>query len=99
MTFTELAKRAGLSRSTFYKAVRNSRGLRPETIAQLDQALEWPPGACAQILNGGDPPPQPPRGNEQARVEARLQCVERQLAALWDAVARIDPTTRVRNAC
>ncbi|ETZ65127.1 cro/C1-type HTH DNA-binding domain protein [Mycobacterium sp. MAC_080597_8934] len=40
MTFTELAKRAGLSRSTFYKAVRNSRGLRPETIAQLDQALE-----------------------------------------------------------
>lgn len=99
MTFTELAKRAGLSRSTFYKAVRNSSGLRPDSLGQLDEALEWLPGVCAHILAGGDPPPEPPRGNEQARVEARLQCMERQLAVLWEAIARIDPTVRVRDAC
>ncbi len=99
ITFTALAERAGLNRSTLYKAVRNSSGLRPSSLDQLDEALHWPAGTCAHILAGGDPPQDPPPGGEHTTIEARLRSIERQISALWDAVALIDPNIRMRNAC
>lgn len=72
----DLAERSGVSAATLRKlAAGGSGGFRPQTLARVSEALEWPPGALMAVLEGGEVP-----GGASSRLGGRRR--EARLAAL-----------------
>ncbi|MGH7341866.1 MAG: helix-turn-helix domain-containing protein [Candidatus Rokuibacteriota bacterium] len=66
----DAAARARISDQTWLN-VEHGRGASERKLAQIERALDWPPGTIDAILGGSDPPP----------VEADRRVLLLQLAA------------------
>lgn len=86
MTWAELARTAGLSKDTVYRAVKQARRMRPETLTKIDIALDWPIGTCAHVIDGGTPPQE---AIHHVKVDARLQGIETQLTELTQLLGQL----------
>ncbi|MEW1803232.1 helix-turn-helix domain-containing protein [Streptomyces virginiae] len=51
-----LSERAGISKGTCHR-VEEGQPIRDTSYAKIDAALDWAPGSCAAIRDGGDPTP------------------------------------------
>jgi hypothetical protein len=50
------AKAGGTSKGTWQR-VENGQPIRPTNYVKIDALLQWAPGSCAAILDGGEPVP------------------------------------------
>ncbi|MFJ7525208.1 hypothetical protein ACIQ1S_09795 [Streptomyces griseus] len=48
------AKAAGTSKGTWQR-VERGEGIRPTNYTKIDGLLQWAPGSCRAIINGGEP--------------------------------------------
>lgn len=85
----ETARRASVSRMTWYEWENGRRAPRDYNFAGIDEAMEWEPGGVEAILAGGDPTPaqgrrQPTKAELRALLIARLAAVEAQYPEIHD---------------
>ncbi|MBW3536196.1 MAG: helix-turn-helix transcriptional regulator [Actinobacteria bacterium] len=77
----EVAFRSGVSVATLRKMQSGAPAtFRPQTLARVSEALEWPSNALLLVLEGGRPPPAR-RTTTTAGREARLAAMCARLAA------------------
>lgn len=89
MTWAGFAEKAALSRATLHRAVKQSREMRPSTLAKIDVALDWPIGTCARVIEGDTPPLDEAYQGDHAQVDARLQHIEHLLVELNSGVSAL----------
>lgn len=90
MTWAGFAETAALSRATLHRAVKQSREMRPATLAKIDVALDWPIGTSAHVIDGGTPPIDEAYRGDHAQVDARLQHIEHLLVELNSGVTALN---------
>lgn len=74
----DLAARSGVSPATLRKLCSGAEGhYRPQTLARVSEALDWPPNALVEILGGAampaSPAPAPQFGRRTARLATRAE--------------------------
>lgn len=94
MSWADLARSASLGKDTIYRAVKQHRAMRPETLTKLDVALDWPIGTCAQVIAGGAAPQEQ---IHHAQVDARLQGIERMLTELTHLYGQLNRRLSART--
>jgi hypothetical protein len=89
-TQMEVASRARISLTTLRELQHNinPRKRRPQTLAALSEALDWPPGHLAQVLHHEVARPHPDEQDDP--VLKSLTFIERQLGQLRGRVDRIE---------
>ena len=77
----DVALRSGVSVATLRKMQSGTpASFRPQTLARVSEALDWPSNALLLVLEGG-PAPSAPRATTTAGREARLAAMCARLAA------------------
>lgn len=89
-TQMEVAARARISLTTLRELQHNinPRRRRPQTLAAVSEALDWPPDYLAKVLRGEDA--QPHADEKHDPVLNSLASIERELGDLRERVNRIE---------
>lgn len=89
-TQMDIASRAKVSLTTLRELQHNlnPRRRRPQTLSAISEALGWPPGYLAQVLQGG--PAQPHTDELGDPVLKALRGLEDEIEALRGRVGRIE---------
>lgn len=92
LTQTELAREAGISESSVQNLESGAPRKRlPPTLSKIEKALDWAPGSCANILDGGDPVRVEPSG--EGVVIARISEEDLHQSVTSAAIAMTDNLT------
>jgi transcriptional regulator with XRE-family HTH domain len=70
--WAQIARRAGVDVATLHTIRRRSNTPRPETLAAVSEALDWPADTLAKIGAGQAPPEEP---SERERLDLLEQAV------------------------
>lgn len=65
------AKAGGTSKGTWQR-VEKAEAIRPTNYVKIDRLLQWAPGSCIDILEGGSPVPVSEAQSEQGSVISEL---------------------------
>jgi hypothetical protein len=89
-TQMETAARARISLTTLRELQNNvhPRRRRPQTLAALSEALDWPTNYLAKVLHGEDAPPRADEKHDPVPVS--LTSIEHELGDLRERVERIE---------
>jgi transcriptional regulator with XRE-family HTH domain len=80
LSHQELVDRSGVSAATLRKLRSGtSAGFRPRTLARVSEALDWPPDALLDVLDGQTPPADS-RARKLAHRATRLVTLTARLA-------------------
>jgi hypothetical protein len=90
VTQMDVAAKARISLTTLRELQHNinPRRRRPQTLAALSEALDWPPGYLAETLRGGDAQPYADESHDP--VLESLSSIERELGDLRQRVEQIE---------
>lgn len=78
----QLIDETGLDRSTLGDFLEGKRWPQSKTLGAVEKALEWPHGAIANVLEGGDPPAV---GGDTQDAESENELLYRRPDGLSDA--------------
>jgi hypothetical protein len=89
-TQMDVAARARISLTTLRELQHNTspRQRRPQTLAAVSEALDWPADYLTNVLHGQDAKPHPDEAGDP--VLRSLASVERELGDLRERVVRIE---------